>query len=356
MTPADTAANTSARTAHCRFAKQLAGGTCSFQPDDLAAYADDDWDVRISVGESPLEEAFYLSVTDPQATALPVRRVIEEYALNRERAAALEYDTFPELPFLQEELAQLWEDAGAGRLTLEVFVNNAPGGAIDLDRPADDYMGVCCYDDEAWDYRLLDLVFVPSYGAAEDGLPATVVQTWDRLFLLMLLRYHARQGATRLQGLLADDRLRARLQPTATAPEGGPGLLQEGLLELPDGGADAVLTAAGHDRLHQLDTEVYGFAAAYDRYAQVAAFPPGLGVPNGFDARVQMMAYDGVDVERAVVLGVLDTNADELFEDAWASSYDRREGLDLVRQALTRRTHFSMELLELWRELGEANA
>ena len=64
------------------FAKSLPGTDCTFQPDDLSEYRDDPWDIRISIADAPLEEAFYYTMDDPSAASLPIKVLLADHALN----------------------------------------------------------------------------------------------------------------------------------------------------------------------------------------------------------------------------------------------------------------------------------
>ena len=89
-----------------KYNKEVAGGRTVYQPDDLHEYAFDAWDIRISIGDSPLEEAFYMTVEDSSSAMFSVERALKNYATNPSRASQLDVAEYPELPFLQQELIQ----------------------------------------------------------------------------------------------------------------------------------------------------------------------------------------------------------------------------------------------------------
>ena len=177
------------------FEKDLPGAECLFQPPELADYAGEPWDIRISIGDSPLEEAYYCTVQDPDAVQLSIRELLEKYALNRECQAQLDIERYPELPFLQEELLQCYENCCNGRLALEIYVNHRPEPRpVQLNEPAAPMMSICRFLDNSWDYRLLDLVFVPLVPELEEEEQEELHRQYGPVYLLLLLAHQEHQG------------------------------------------------------------------------------------------------------------------------------------------------------------------
>jgi hypothetical protein len=94
-----------------KYAKELPGAELTFRPEAQREYAALPWDIRVSIGDSPLEEAYFFSMESIADAQRSIRELLEEYALNPARVNALETDEFPELPFLQEELVQCYSAA-----------------------------------------------------------------------------------------------------------------------------------------------------------------------------------------------------------------------------------------------------
>ena len=77
--------------------------------------------------------------------------------------------------------------------------------------------------------------------------------------------------------------------------------------EVPPVNAEAIAEfMARHPKLgnpEALRKEAADLVAAYEKYASVSVAPCTLGVPDGFDVRLQMMEFDGLDPERCVLIG-----------------------------------------------------
>jgi hypothetical protein len=151
-----------------KFAKELPGADNVFQPPDIADYVDDAWDVRISIGDAPLEEAYYFTVEDPGAVRLTIGDLLK-LALDPEQKPNLDVEEYPDLPFLQEELIQYRANEQKRLLKLEYYINHDPsGGPVSMYQTAPDFLGVCTYHDGSHDYRVLDIVMLPVKPEASD--------------------------------------------------------------------------------------------------------------------------------------------------------------------------------------------
>ncbi len=310
-----------------RFRKQVPGADLQYQPDDLAEYADDPWDIRISLGQAPLDEAYYITVDDPATVRRPVRELIESIALNPDLRQTLDVGEYPELPFLQQELIQLYKAHQEKRLKLEIHINRGPG-PIDIEQPAADFLSVCCYHDDSYDYRLLDLVFASDPQPLPDDELAAYRQTWQRFFALLYIAEDAVDHSPFLSDLLGE-----MAEP------------QDGKLRLSEHGKTIA---------HELEDEIARLHDKYDTFRSVAVWPLGLGVPNGFDLRLQFVEYDGGDPLRSAMLFVLDSERHELFDpEHWLQDLQDCVGFDYVIQSLATRTQFSAEDLNAVREFAK---
>ena len=153
---------------------------------------------------------------------------------------------------------------------------NRMDGELDLDTSARDVLSACTFCNRTWDYLVLDLVFDVEIPSA-DGAAAEAF-------------------AARYQGV-GDDR----------------GALRKEADEL---------------------------AAKYERYASVSVAPCALGVPDGFDVRLQMMELDGLDPARCILISLM---ADEEILPA--------DAFDPVCEALAFKTNFTAEILDGLRAL-----
>lgn len=138
--------------------KKLPGAELIFRPGGLDAYADEAWDIRISLNEAPLEDAFFCSVASLAEADRPIADLLDNVALNPAQEADLDLEHYPELPFLQQELIQIMTGVREGRRQMKVFVNGHPG-EVDLQTPARDLLCLCRFLDHSWDYVVLDLVW-----------------------------------------------------------------------------------------------------------------------------------------------------------------------------------------------------
>lgn len=255
------------------FQKEMPGAELFFRPADLETYADAAWDIRISIGDAPLDEAFFCSVDSLAEADRPIGELLESIALNPECVDALDLDHYPELPFLQTELRQLFDAAKREQLSLAVVVNGF--GRVSLDETARGYLSACVFRNKSWDYLVLDLIFS---------------------------------------------------------------------VELPEIDANEVRAfCARYSALSPADIETEAEQLlAYEKYGSVSIAPVALGVPDGFDVRLQMMEFDGLLPERCVLVQLLNIEPQPL-EQTFAE----------VREGLAFQTHFSAEVMAELKRCGQ---
>jgi hypothetical protein len=352
-----------------RFAKEQPGADLVFQPSDLGDYAKDAWDIRISIGDAPLDEAFYFTVNDSDAVRLTIGQLLDQYALNPERRSELDVAEYPELPFLQEELIQYVANERKGLLDLDWYVNhNTLSGPVNLHQTARTHLSVCTYHDGSEDYRVLDLILVPSVREPSPSEINRMRREYGELFLLLLLDYQLAQGDAAMAAFVEEPAVDAWLKHRPEMAyrhfmDGMKDIENRGLIMKQVGeealgsaagqGVRVELTKAGRTRLDGIMDEYQSAADYYNQFDSVSIAPPGLGVPDGFDARVQMMEYDGLDCERTLVIQILAQGRDEWFTlDEFHEAYDSFLICDVVREALAYKTNFSAEVLDSLRELA----
>ena len=352
-----------------RFAKDLPGADLVFQPPDIADYANDAWDIRITIGDAPLDEAYYFTVDDPDAVRLTIEELLDSYALNADLRSKLDVEEYPDLPFLQEELIQYRTNERKGLIKLDYYVNHNPiSGPVSLRRTARNHLSICTYHDGSHDYRVLDLVLIPTVPKAYQHDLNRMQREYGEVFLLMLLDYHLQGGEEAWAEFLEQPPVVScfgRWPETAHRNfAGGMKELQDnGLIEKHVGqdtmgrptGEDAriELTDAGRAKLDGFMTEYQEAAEYYNRFDSVAIAPPALGVPGGFDARVQMMEFGGRDCERTVLIQILVQDRDRLLAAGqWQEAYDSFSVCHSVREAMAYKTNFSTEVLEALKHLA----
>lgn len=357
------------------FEKELPGARTVFQSEDLASYEGSPWDIRISLGDAPLEDAFYFTIEDPDAIHLPIRVLLEQHALNRERRAELDIARYPDLPNIQEELVQYLEAQHRKTLDLLVYVNKNPEpGPVDLDAAADGFIATCSFEDGSFDYRVLDLVFVICPPSPDDMDVRELHEKYAEPCLLWMLDHYSnrldpegfaaftrrepfkgfaggsysfddanRNLTEQLKRLEMDDLLKRKDRSFGVSSE-----------EKDDGEPLFRLTSKGEKRIAKMKEEASALRKKYDRFGSVSAYPPALGVPDGFDARIQMMRADNVKVNRSVFLMTFDTMGELAFEsEDWAERFDSGGLYTAVLEALVYETTFSSDILDAIRALGD---
>lgn len=255
--------------------KELPGADLITSPPDLQSYKGQAWDIRISIGDAPLAEAFIFSMDSLDDAKRSIGELLEKFALNPARAADLDLDYYPELPFLQQELLEIWQGAKEDAFELTLFINQREG-AVQRDAVASDFLSACTFRNKSWDYLVLDIIFSIGPTRIDESKRSTFIERYQSL---------------------------------------------------------------NHEMAKQ---EVIALAA-YDKFASVAVAPCALGVPDGFDLRLQMAELDGIDSERYAVVQLLaqeELSLAEIFEP--------------VCEVLSQKTHFTGDVLEQLKTCGQA--
>jgi hypothetical protein len=344
------------------YAKELPGTDCVFQPDDLDAYSEDPWDIRISISGAPLEDAFYFTVDDPAAASKPIRALLSEYALNPAKRELLAVDDYPDLPYLQEELLQYEKNAKEGLLDVSYYVNHAPDpGPVDLNSRASNYLSSCAYHDGSHDYLVLDLVLVASVVGKRDYDAERMVRDLSDVFLMKLIDYRMQHGDPSLTEFMTEPPVSFFLGNSSASQyinvsTGLRHLVTSGFIKraYADSAYTLEVSEAGLKAIADLNAESQDLSLRYDLFDSVGIAPPALGVPDGFDARVQMMEFDGLKCERSVLLRVIDMAPDLYFLGDWGDAYEDASFLTTLFEALAYKTNFSREVLESLKQLAES--
>ncbi|MEM7397098.1 MAG: hypothetical protein AAF492_32645, partial [Verrucomicrobiota bacterium] len=313
-------------------------------------------------------EAFYFTVKDPNATSLSIRELLEQYALNPERRGELDIESDPDLPYKQEELGQYYWTERPNQLQVSFYVNRCPTpGPAALSAPAQSYLSTCTYHDGSYDYRLLDLVLVSDVRDFTEVDLTRVQEKYGAIFLLLFMGQLG-AGGHRSMAELTDHEAAAFFLGAAWSTQFRPlnedlkTLESQGMIEKKAARSSVEkprieLTEKGTAALEALEQEIQTTAERYNAFDSVGIAPPALGVPDGFDARVQMMDIDGVEKEKAVLLQVIDQNRDQLFgKGIWYDAYSSFAFFEDVRAALAYQTHFSRDVIDELRALAGNDA
>jgi len=333
--------------------KDLSGAVTEYQPVDLAEYDGEPWDIRISMDYAPLEEAFYFTVNDSDATSESVQVVLGEYALNTNRRGELDSAEYPQLPHIQEELLGYYNSAISGKAQLSVFVNKRPSETpIQLQDKVSDHLSTCVFNDGSHDYRLLDLIFViesKTLGASE---LIALREEHGPSYMLFLIDYLKRNSPPNSSNdLSASAPFSAYLTAGGRANDRFPEVTRT--LEVAEkmgfitaeGGLS--ITQEGHAHLESLKQEVNNLRQRYECYQSVSVNPPALGVPNGFDARIQIMRKQSVDVVRAIFLFACVFDEDALFGvDNWADDFESGGSFSAIMDAFQYESDFTDDILD----------
>lgn len=170
------------------YKKETLGAETVYQPVNLHEYKDDAWDLRVSIGDNPLDESFYITIEDPGEDRKSINELLKTYVLNNARKADLDITDDPDLPFYMDELIHLFEAENQQQLNLEFYINH--GGPVKLYHKAMEHLSVCTFDDHSLDYRLLDLVVRPQIKKPPSWERSKIESLYDTYFLLHLFIYH----------------------------------------------------------------------------------------------------------------------------------------------------------------------
>lgn len=350
-----------------KFSKELPGADCVFGPDDISDYEKDAWDIRISLADAPLEEAFYYTMEDPTTVDLSINQLLKNHALNPKNIDKLDVAEYPDLPFIQTELNLYLENERKNLLKLDFYINQAPeSDPLELNNKARDFLGVTTYHDGSHDYRVLDLVLVaspPDLGMFELD---DVRRKYGQIYLLLLLDYKEKIGEDEYNKFLSEEpfndfkesKFDSKYKNIISAIQSMDMKRQVKTASRYGSETDqplVQLTEEGHALVKKYKNTAKEVAEHYDRYDSCSIAPPALGIPGGFDVRVQMMEIEGKNIPESVLLRVLEDYSEEFFSGDWAQTYENMSFYSNVLNALAYKTNFSLEVLNELKKLGGAS-
>ena len=201
-----------------------------------------------------------------------------------------------------------YNSAISGKAQLSVYVNKRPSEApLQLHDKASGHLSTCVFNDGSHDYRLLDLIFVIELKQLEKPELSALHEKHGPSYMLFLIDYLKRNSpenssddlfaSTPFNAYITSDEEMNNRYPQVTqalrhAEETGYITSEDGLS----------ITQEGYAHLKTLKQEVSNLRRRYECYQSVSVNPPALGVPDGFDARIQIMRKQSVDVVRTIFL------------------------------------------------------
>mgnify|MGYP004233511587 CR=1 FL=1 len=331
----------------------------TYQPADLAEYAADPWDIRISLKNAPLTDAYYFTVQDPNAANGPIQSVLENFALNPSRADELDTGEYPQLPHIQQELLGYYQAAKSDPSQLSIYVNKRPStDPVPLADTAAQHLSTCYFHDGSFDYRLLDLVFCP--GSTRVNAPETdsLIEAFGPLYMLYQVDFlkQNKQNDFKFNAPVFKAYLQGSSGDFPKATHALRAAADKGWIEPDEANEQIHLTDSGLAEKQTLLTEVRSLEQQYEKYQSVSASPPALGVPDGFDVRIQVMRRNNVDVVRAIFLFAFHFDDRTLFGTRnWAADFESGASFAAIHDAFQYESHFTEDVIEVLVQLAESN-
>jgi hypothetical protein len=309
------------------YAKDVAGVVLDYMPSDIRDYDGTDFDVRITFGDDPLEDAFWVTVP-AEAERLTLRELLDRHVLgatreDRERiAAALDTDTNPDLPELYLAVRRAFDDLRRGKAVVRFHINKGPRD-VSLDEPAMRHFSRAFSRAHGFDYRLIDLVLdVTDIPGA--GIPPERQEELRREFRALLLLYLMdRYGR--------DFAFEGRNFDVIGVEAVADWAVRQGWLDLSAKEVQGqyrgvyVRTEAGNRLVRAVVRETDDLIAKYDHFADVTVDeePPRFRTGRGEDLRLHVYRAEGIDPLRGAFLmnlenGFYDEGWERVFaDDAW---------------------------------------
>lgn len=329
-----------------KYNKNLTGAEIVFQPEDIDLYSEDPFDVQITIGNSPLEDGYYFTVKNPKLKDLTVRQLLINYALNSEKRFELDIERYPEFLNYQEELSRYFELGEAGKLSLDIYVNKChQTEPLDLNVSARKYLSSCVFKDQSYDYCLLDLVFdIKPFQLSSDELDV-LMEEYGPIWVLFWLGNEEKDIASSLVGgakVSQSDEYPVTLGVCESLVDAK--LIAE---SFESQHSKYTLTELGKNNLSSIQEEADLIISKYAAYESVSIYPPGLGVPDGFDVRIQMMRRDSLDVIRSIYLMHFRLFNTEIFLSPDSLSFfESGDCFNKVSSSLTKETTFSDSIID----------
>ena len=287
---------------------------------------DSGFDLQITLGEMPIEDAFWISLPE-EAASLPLRKLFAHVfpidpSLQQPFIQRLDVKGNPDLPDMYEALIEIFARAESGLCTLKTYVNQGPkldgSAAIDQHLTMNDTLPV------------LDLVLEQRFSAIDyavrrgDFADQDEVLAWMRSRVLL---YFLDAPDYVLPSDPVDDKDTALL-PIAES------LVDEGLVERPAEPGPFEITELGQETIHEMTAEVENVLERYEAFGDVIHDPEtgecDFGTGVGIDLRIPVYEAEAVSPVRAVLLVELCDGELARMSDDWRTAIHDREFFDAL--------------------------
>ena len=321
-----------------KYNKNLTGAVITYKPDDIILYEKEAFDIQITIGNTPLSEGYFFTVKDPTKKSCSIKYLLEEYALNRNRRFELDIKNYPEFPFYMEELAQIYEKNILGDINLNIYVNKSTEYTpLNINNPALNHMSKCIFNDHSYNYALLDLVFdIEDDFYIEKELNLCITETIEQAVLIALNTFQSFNFSQ--HKLLTEKRI--LIEKLVSKNE------YIKIINKEANTCEIKLTNAGKEKARLMVLESKKIRKKYSRFESVGIYPPALGIPNGYDARLQIALMDKTTPYNTT-LSILEHNIlfkYELGDSFFMDIMNNKIFYEILRQSRNR-THFGHDVI-----------
>ncbi len=276
--------------------------------------------LRITLGEMPLEDGFWLSLPDELARVslqelfdrvFPADPSLQQGFLER-----LDVGGNPDLPDMYDALVEIFVREELGQCTVDTYVNNGP--KLECSASIDRHL---VENDRA---RVLDLVVEQRFSAIRyaarrgDFPDQDAAVAWMRSRVLL---YFLGEGGFVLQPEPIDP-ADARLLPIAQS------LVREGLIEQSAGTGSFEVTEPGYETIDEMTASVENALERYEAFADVLYDAEtgecDFGTGAGLDLRIPVYEAESLSAMRTVFLVEL-CDGDLARMDDWREAIQDRE-------------------------------
>jgi hypothetical protein len=307
--------------------KDAEGVMLDYMPSDIRDYDGTEFDLRVTLGDDPLDDAFWVTVPGTDES-LALRQIIDTYLLgsskeDRDRIReSLDTDANPDLPQLWLAVRRAFDDVAKGKATIRFHLNKGPAD-IKLDEPAARHFSRAYSQEHGFDYRLIDLVLevtdIPGINLPPEQR-AAMIRGFRGLLLLYLMDRFKRDFTFEGQ---AFDEVGVEQVADWMVTEGWLDLSAKDIGDTYKG--VYIRKDEGNRILREAVRETDRLISTYDQFSDVTVDeePPRFRTGRGEDLRVHVYAAEGLDPLRAAFLmnlenGYFDANWQAVFKDeAW---------------------------------------